>query len=262
MNKKYNLLTGVMCSSILTCTYCQAAKNVSEKYKWAKYGLTKSEIKSCIPDTRGKNDSWWIPYFKNKLKQARKDVLFLGDSITDLWTYPADYKYPGGLNTWNEKFKDIGTNFGLTGDKTQTVLWRLTEGKSLNEYKPKLIVLLIGINNLLQGDTPQDTAEGIKTIVQYLRKQVPGAKILLLGILPCRKSPQHPIREKIKETNSRISALDDGQNIYFVDIGHVFLEKDGSTTKKILRDTLHLSPKGYEIFAKALEPEIKNRLVK
>lgn len=132
----------------------------SGPWKWDAYGLPPSELKTCVPDTRGKNDSWWLPYVQNKLKQPKHDLLFLGDSITDLWTYPADHRYPGGLDTWNIRFKDIATNYGVTGDKTQTVLWRVTEGGALNGYAPKHIVLLIGINNLLQGDNPEDTAEG------------------------------------------------------------------------------------------------------
>ena len=113
----------------------------AEDWKWTPYGLPQSNLKTCTPETRGENDSWWIPYFQNKLKQPKHDLLLIGDSITDLWTYPADHKYPGGLDTWNKRYKDIATNHGVTGDKTQTVLWRLTEGKSLDDYTPKNIVL-------------------------------------------------------------------------------------------------------------------------
>jgi hypothetical protein len=99
-------------------------------------------MNSCIPETRGEKDFWGIPYFHEKLKQPRNDLLFLGDSVTDFWTYALDHEYPGGLSTWNERYKDIATNFGITGEKTQTVLWRLTEGKSLEGYSPTHIVLL------------------------------------------------------------------------------------------------------------------------
>jgi beta-glucosidase len=167
------------------------------EWKWAEYDLPESTLETCTPDTRGENDSWWIPYFRNKLKQPRHDLLFIGDSITDLWTYPADHKYPGGLDTWNRRYKDIATNYGVTGDKTQTVLWRLTEGRSLDNYSPKHIVLLIGINNLLQNDTPEDTVAGIRTIAAYLTQKLPEVRILILGIFPCWEKADHPIRAKI-----------------------------------------------------------------
>ena len=245
-------MLAVLISAVLASSAATAGD-----WKWTSYGLPKSELKTCIPDTRGEQDSWWIPYFQRKLKQPRNNLLFIGDSITDLWTYPADHKYPGGLNTWNEKYKDTATNFGITGDKTQTVLWRLTEGKSLENYHPKHIVMLIGINNLLQQDTPEDTFAGIKAIVEYLRKIRPEAKIMLLGIFPCGEKPNNPIREKIRATNDKIKSLADYKNVYFADIGATFLEKDGSITKAVMRDLLHLSPKGYEMWHDAMDPCLK-----
>ncbi len=242
---------------IFTLLTLIATATPADNWKWSEYGLPQSTLSTCTPDTRGKADSWWIPYFRNKLKQPRKDLLFIGDSITDLWTYPADHKYQGGLDTWNRKYKDIATNFGITGDKTQTVLWRLTEGKSLDNYYPKHIIILIGINNLLQNDTPEDTFSGIKTIVEYLKKIRPDAQIMLLGIFPCHEKPNDPIREKIRKTNEKIKSLADYKNIYFADIGGAFLEKDGTITKAVMRDLLHLSPKGYEMWADAMEPYLK-----
>lgn len=234
-----------------------AIASKADDWKWAEYGLPQSNLKSCTPETRGENDSWWIPYFKDKIKQPRKDLLFIGDSITDLWTYPADNQYPGGLNTWNQRYKEIATNYGITGDKTQTVLWRLTEGKSLEGYTPKNIVLLIGINNLLQGDTPEDTTAGIKAIVMYLRKKLPEVKILILGIFPCHEKADAPIRGKIKAVNAEIRKMADYKQIYFADIGKTFLESDGSITKTVMRDLLHLSPKGYEMWADAMDLILK-----
>lgn len=242
---------------LMTLCFSFTAIVSADTWKWTEYGLPESKLKTCIPETRGENDSWWIPYFQNKLKQPRKELLFIGDSITDLWTYAPDHKYPGGLDTWNKRYKDIATNFGITGDKTQTVLWRLTEGKSLDNYYPKNIIILIGINNLLQGDTPEDTFAGIKAIVEYLRKVRPDAKIMLLGIFPCHAQASAPIREKIKKTNDSIKTLADWKQVYFADIGSVFLEKDGTITKEIMRDLLHLSPKGYEIWADAMAPYLK-----
>jgi beta-glucosidase len=230
---------------------------IGEDWKWGQYGLPRSELKTCTPETRGDQDFWWMPYFQEKLKQPRRDLLFIGDSITDLWTYSPDHQYPGGLDTWNKRYKDIVTNFGITGDKTQTVLWRLTEGKSLEGYTPKHIVLLIGINNLLQNDTPEDTVAGIKAVTDYLRKVLPDSKVLILGIFPCHEKPDDPIREKIRTVNEKIKQLADFKSTYFVDIGSTFLEKDASITKDVMRDLLHLSPKGYEMWADVMDPYLK-----
>ncbi len=249
-------------AALLMCESLAAVSEDGKTFDWKNYGLPESTVKTCIPDTRGENDSWWIPYYQNKLKQPRHDLLFIGDSITDLWSYPPDHQYPGGLATWNIYYKDIATNHGVTGDKTQTVLWRLTEGRQLEDYYPKHIVLLIGINNLLQEDTPEDTATGIKTIRDYLLKIRPEAKILLLGIFPMGPNPDTPIRNKIKKTNELIAKFADGKQVFFTDFGNAFLNPDGTASKEILRDLLHLSPRGYEIWHETMKPYLEDFLKK
>ncbi len=251
-----NLAVALMCASIASVA------DGEKKFEWDKYGLPESTLKTCIPETRGENDYWWIPYYQNKLKQPKHDLLFIGDSITDLWSYPPDHKYPGGLATWNLRYKDIATNYGVTGDKTQTVLWRLTEGRQLDGYFPKHIVLLIGINNLMQGDSPEDTATGIKAICDYLLKIRPEAKILLLGIFPTGPQPNTPIRNNVKKTNELIAKFADGKKVFFADFGNAFLNPDGTATKEILRDWVHLSPRGYEIWHESMKPYLEDFLKK
>ena len=255
-------LSFAMNLALLLFASAAAAADGGKEFDWDKYGLPRSTKATCIPDTRGENDSWWIPYYRNKLKQPKHDLLFIGDSITDLWSYPPDHRYPGGLATWNARFKDIATNHGVTGDKTQTVLWRLTEGGQLEGYEPGRIVLLIGINNLLQGDTPEDTAEGIRAIKDYLLKIRPKAKLLILGIFPCWERPDAPIRAKIKAANSIVEKFADGKRVFYVDFGSVFLNPDGTASKEILRDLLHLSPKGYELWYETMKPHLDEFLKK
>ena len=214
---------------------------------------------TCIAAPRG---SWWPNYHKNMLKREPKNMklMFLGDSITMMWRSQSGLE--GGTAVWNKFYKDIPAgNYGISGDKTENVLWRITAGNDLVGTNPKLIVLLIGINNLLQKSSPEDTAAGIKEIVKVLRKKLPQSKILLLGVFPCWKSPKHPIRAKVKKVNKIICNLADNKKIWYLDIGNVFLEKDGSISKKILRDYLHLSEKGYERWAKAINPTV-NKLMK
>ncbi len=251
-----NLAVALMCASIASVA------DGEKKFEWDKYGLPESTLKTCIPETRGENDYWWIPYYQNKLKQPKHDLLFIGDSITDLWSYPPDHKYPGGLATWNLRYKDIATNHGVTGDKTQTVLWRLTEGKQLEGYFPKHIVLLLGINNLMQGASPEDTAAGIKAIRDYLLKIRPEVKILLLGIFPTGQQPNTAIRNNVKKTNELIAKFADGKKVFFADFGNAFLNPDGTATMEILRDWVHLSPRGYEIWYETMKPYLDDFLKK
>jgi beta-glucosidase len=214
--------------------------------------------KTCIAVPRG---TWWPNHHKNMLKCEPKNmkVMFLGDSLTMMWRSQSGYE--GGTNVWNKFYKDLSAgNYGISGDKTENVLWRITDSNDLEGTNPKVVILLIGINNLLQKDSPEATAAGIKKIIWVLRKKLPESKILLLGVFPCWKNPKHPIRNKIKTVNKTISELGDNKNVWFLDIGDVFLEKDGSINKKILRDHLHLSEKGYQRWAEAMQPTLKKLL--
>src|SRR5208337_5244157 len=109
-------------------------------------------------------------------KKGGVDVLFLGDSITDGWR-------GSGKDVWKEKFEPLkAANFGIGGDRTQHVLWRLQNGE-LEGIKPRAAVIMIGTNNL-GANTAEEIADGIKAIVAEIQKKQPETKILLLGIFP------------------------------------------------------------------------------
>ncbi|MBI1914773.1 MAG: hypothetical protein HYS12_08555, partial [Planctomycetes bacterium] len=76
-------------------------------------------------------------------KRGGVDVLFLGDSITDAWGGEGHGK--GGGNTiFEEEFVPLkAANFGIGGDRTQHVLWRLQHGE-LEGIQPKVVMLMIG----------------------------------------------------------------------------------------------------------------------
>src|SRR5947209_8986528 len=112
-------------------------------------------------------DEWWQNLHKSFLERAKKgdvDVLFLGDSITQGWG-------GAGKEVWKERYEPLkAANFGIGGDQTQHVLWRITEGKELEGISPKVAVLMIGTNNL-GGPKPEQIAGGVTAIVKELRKQ-------------------------------------------------------------------------------------------
>ena len=63
-------------------------------------------------------------------------------------------------------------------------------------------------------------------------------------------------RAKALQVNQALHKLDDGQWIYFLDFGHLFIQPDGKISKDIMRDFLHPSPAGYRIWAQAMEPKL------
>jgi len=189
------------------------------------------------------------------LNQRIKDtpdaqLLFIGDSITAGW------EANGAKEVWQKYYGNRkAVNIGIGGDRTQHVLYRLQNG-NLDGVKPKAAVVMIGTNNSnAEDNSPLQIAEGVKAIVKELRARQPQMKILLLAIFP-RGENFNPQRGKITQVNQLIQKLDDGQNIFFLDIGHHFLEQDGTLSATIMPDYLHLTQKGYEIWAAAIEEKL------
>lgn len=181
-------------------------------------------------------------------------LLFIGDSITMGWA-------GAGKEIWRERYEPLNAaNFGIGGDRTQNVLWRIANGE-LDGISPKVVVLLIGVNN---GGKPA-VFPGIKKIVEEIRGKSPGSKILLLGVFPHGNDPMNPpwianARRAIVELNKMTAGLDDGKNVRFLDIGDAFLEPSGAISKEVMPDGLHLGAKGYQIWADGMQPLLDEML--
>lgn len=187
--------------------------------------------------------------FLKRAKEGKVDLLFLGDSITQGW---------GGNPVWQKQYAPLNAaNFGIGGDTTQNVLWRITNGE-LEGIAPKAVVLMIGTNNFgLHGDAPEAVVRGNAAILKTLRGALPKAKILLLGLFPRDEKAGTDFRNRIQKTNAGLAKLADGKSVVSMDIGAKFLQPDGSLSKEIMPDFLHLSEKGYQIWADAIDPALK-----
>ena len=192
-----------------------------------------------------------LSYFQKNLndadRQPKIDLIFDGDSITNLWTTT-------GAEIWKDRYVKLNAfDFGISGDQTQNLLWRLQNGQ-VNGLHPKLIVLLIGTNNI--SNTPEQIAEGIKAILPEYQKRCPHAAILLQGIFPRGERPTDPNRARIDSVNRIIASFADGNKIIYLDFGDKFLQSDGTLSAEIMGDYLHLTAKGYQIWADAIRPTI------
>ncbi len=188
--------------------------------------------------------------FVKKTKADKIDLLFLGDSIMEQWRENA---------VWKKHYSPLNpANFGIGGDLTQNVLWRVANGE-VDAIKPKVVVLLIGTNNT-GNDKAEDIARGITAIVQLLGKKLPATKVLLLGILPRGAEAKTPLRDKIAAVNEVISKLADGKSVWYLDLGPKLLDKDGKLPGDVSPDSLHLSEKGYQVWAETMDPLLKKMM--
>lgn len=184
-------------------------------------------------------------------KEGKAKLVFIGDSITEGWE-------GAGKKAWSEHFeKHAAANFGISGDRTEHVLWRLDHG-NLDGLKPKLVVMMIGTNNTgHRQDTSEDTAAGVKAIVERVQAKCPDAKILLLAIFPRGEKADDPLRKLNDGANAIIKKLADDKKVFYKDIGAEFVEKDGTLKREIMPDLLHLNAKGYAAWAAAIKDDVE-----
>lgn len=185
---------------------------------------------------------------KEVARQGDAELLLMGDSITDFWRN-TDGNF-AGKSVLDEYFGQWTiANFGIAGDTTQGVLYRLRNGEG-EGFRPRAIMLMIGTNNTGRN-TAAEIAEGVGAIVLDLRKRFPDAKLLLLGIFP-RAAATSPVRDVIADINRTIARLHDGRSVHYLDIGHVFLDAQGNIPTDVMSDALHPSTKGYRLWAEAV----------
>lgn len=224
-----------------------------------------SENAAVLPVPR--TDAAWIARhesFNARAVQGAKKgdigIIFLGDSITHGWE-------GAGREVWERFYAPRrAVNFGISGDRTQHVLWRLQHGnldglaQPAEGEAPRLVVLMIGTNNSNGADhTAEEIAAGIGAVVGEIRERLPRTKVLLLAIFPRGEKPSAQ-RDKNARASELASRLADGKMVHFLDIGAAFTETDGTISGEIMPDYLHLSPKGYQRWAEAMEPTIRELL--
>ncbi len=225
--------------------------------------------------------------------QGAGDVIFLGDSITHGWEgqkawqeYFASFKPVnlgiGGDQTghvlWRitdgheiDSLKPkaavimIGTNNtgGHSAEQIAGGIKAIVE--ELKKQKPNIKILVLGVfprGNANDGElTVDQISAATKALDEELKKEKPDVKELnvLVRRLKQQKGtiPAAKLNKKIGEINAIIANLDDGKTVFYKDIGKEFLTSDGGLSGDIMPDYLHLSPKGYELWGKAIQPDLE-----
>ena len=222
----------------------------------------------AAPMSTDTNHWWWKAheYRLNQVKEAKAaggtvDVLLLGDAILHDWELKENQK------CWKRTFSGEGEstyrglNLAIEGDRTETLFWRVENGLFKGAPLPRAVILLVGTNNTgtrnAEEETPDDTAAGVKAVVEAVRKRTDNCtKIIVFGLLPRGTGTNDAATVRNRLVNERLRKLDESERktgprvVFYRDIGDLFLKRDGTIDTGLLGDRLHPSKKGYDLLAR------------
>lgn len=217
------------------------------------------------------HDGYWRGQFQRVNREVAEadesKIVFFGDSIT--WHWNLGRKT--GTDVWNQFYaKYNAINMGNSGDITPVMLYRTTHGNLdfAKGQEPKVAVLLCGTNNFVVTGSaggqvkwdlgidcpPEDVANGARAVAQLFRRRLPQTRVIMLGILPVANKTKWTKRQKANAINAALTYNKD--EVIYLDLRDKLLKPDGSINEKLFTDGTHLTPEGYQVWAKSMEPII------
>jgi len=260
----YSLFAAALCILCHQPVSAEVQAPKQEKMPWEDpaYQMVIPATMATPRPEAGVEEGWtlWMEHHNNRCRwvaEQEVDLLMVGDSIVFGWSRK-------GKPVWDEFYgKRKAVNIGSSGDRTKHMLWHFRNGglAGMKDRNPKVVLVMIGTNNRgipeLHG---YDTAYGILALLKEIHAQLPKSKVLLMPIFPRGNTPQDQGRIRNNEINKIIKTYVDDKTVYWLDIGHVFLNEDGTIKKELMPDGLHPNIPGYRVWAEAMEPTIKKML--
>ncbi len=205
--------------------------------------------------------TWWQQHeaiLRLGAEHPDLELVFLGDSISQGLTGAGDrLTHPGGERAVDRALgARRAASFGLSGDRTEHLLWRIEHG-AFDAVDPRLVVLMIGVNNInTGGDRGEDVAAGIAAVVHLLRAREPQAEILLLGCFPTKEAGSWA-RRQTELVHERIAPLGGLGGVRYLDLRPLFLRADGRLDPRTMRaDGVHITAAGQEAWLAAIAPVV------
>lgn len=194
----------------------------------------------------------WVAQLGREAKAVAKNpperlMILAGDSIT-LW-FPAELLPPG--KTW--------LNQGISGETSTGLLKRL---KLLDDTNPETVFVLIGINDLIRGESPETILENSRLIIRDILWAHPNAQVVVQSILPHsgegatwenRDRLLEIPNQRIRDINRELKKIAAEENVYFLDLHPLFADAKGNLPLELTTDGLHLNRQGYWVWRSAID---------
>ena len=217
---------------------------------------------------------------------ASARVAFIGDSITEGWIRTGfsasqpSVAQPEAEAIWRASFgKYHAVNLGIGGDRVQDLGWRVQQGLLAPLKQVRVVVMLIGTNDLGNGETADVALAELKVLLQQVHAALPAARILTMAVFPrggdegvprtpsfhrsgwwsAAANNHHPSIHTINRGLEQFAAA--APYATFVDCNSAFVRRAANTHNtyipvEIMYDLLHLTAQGYKAWASCLLPEL------
>ena len=175
-------------------------------------------------------------------------IVMLGNSLTE-----------NGKN-WEERLGvSHVVNRGIIGDNTTGMSERLCQ---ITPHGPRAIVLMAGINNMVNNTPAIDVASQVIALIEKIREQAPRSRLIVESLLPINESNGRwrtlaGRTDDIPIANMYISAYCESAGIIFIDLFHQMTEPGSNSLRpELSADGLHITEEGYRIWASLLKEQI------
>ena len=187
--------------------------------------------------------------------RVNSDVALFGDSHV---AHFLDW----GRNAWQFKLRRPAV-FGIGGDDTRNLLYRIQDG-IFDNYKPKKLIVSVGTNNFNNpqtGGTDEQIFQGVLKVMTELRKRLPDAELVLISLLP---RAGLGLNARVEALNNRLDAADNDNGFVFLNLYARFsnlTKKSPGTSYRFeinpFGNDSHYNSVGYGILADSLAQLLK-----
>lgn len=171
-------------------------------------------------------------------------VLFVGSSSIRLW------------DNLEEQFKDARVlKRGFGGSRLTDCVKHLD--RLVVNYKPRLVMLYAGDNDLAEGGSPEEVLERVKAFADGVHGRLPETQVTFISIKP---SPaRRALVDKARAANELVRAYADAHpGVDYIDVFTPMLAADGAPRAELFRkDALHLNDQGYALWRRIIQPFVR-----
>jgi lysophospholipase L1-like esterase len=198
------------------------------------------------------NYQQWVDILKQEAKVAAEKrpnhlTVLAGDSLS-LW-FPPEL-LPESRHWLNQ---------GISGENSTGLLKRL---ELFDRAQPETIFVMIGINDLIQGNDDEIILKNHRRIMRYLRKVHPQTQIVIQSILPHggeqanwegREKLLAVPNSRIHQLNRQLQTIARTEGVKYLNLHPLFVNNQGNLRPELTTDGLHLNSQGYLVWSSALQ---------